>query len=723
MPADAGERTTHTFCRICVSLCGVAVTTSADNKVTRIEPDKDNPHTWRDFCPKGRTASDVLEHPRRILRPMRRTADGYVEATYEEAIADISTRLNAIIERDGADAVGFYHGNPGAASTATLTILGGLMEAIGTHSRFWVGSVDQNNIHVVAHEMYGSAMIALIPDVDECDFFLLIGMNPAHSGFHWLWSVPDGWGRVLTAQARGAQVVVVDPRRTATAAKADQHISIQPGQDWALLLGMLKVIFDEGLTHDDTHQLSGINDIAQLVRAADLSDLADRCGVAADVIEDIARRFALARTAFCLAHTGVSHHTTGTIGEWLVQLLNLVTGRVDRPGGRRFERGYVDTVKVFELMAPALEGTSRVRQLPAVAGHHSLAELAGEITTPGEGQVRALIINAGNPVVSGPDGSALDEALQTLDLLVAIDFVQRESHRHADWLIPAVHFLERDDLLPLTGGIQDRPFAQMGRKVVEPPDGVRPEWTVLTDIALTMGVPLFGRRGINTLIKASRWAARVLRRPNLAFDPQWFDRLLVLHGRTIKWREIADHPHGWHYREKRYGDLKRAIRTADGRVQAAPQIFLAETQRLLSTPPVTAPSDYPLTLINRRHRESMNSWLNESPRLHRRHRSNDLEIHSDDAAEIGLATGDLACVRSQTGSIVVPVVVSDDVRPGTVVCGHGWGSGVFDPRNGGKPHSYGANRNLLVSNAELDPFSQIPALSSTFVRVTTHSPG
>jgi formate dehydrogenase len=703
----------------------VNVTVSADGHVKRIAPDKENPYTWRDFCPKGRTAAEVVEHPQRILRPMRRVGDSYREATYEEAISDISARLTAIIDHHGADAVGFYWGNPGGASTAAIAMFTALMEATGSRSRYFVGSVDQNNTHVVADAMYGTPLVALIPDVDECDYFLLLGMNPAHSGFTWLWSVPDGWSRVLARQAEGARVVVVDPRRTATADKACLHISIRPGQDWAFLLGMVKVILEEELTSESAVPFDGVEELRKLTCEATLAELSSRCDVPADLIAQTAREFAGARTALCLAHTGVAHHTTGTLGEWLTQVLNHITARVDQPGGRRFERGFVDLVSVFERFAPPLDGNSRLRDLPAIAGHHSLAELADEIRTPGPGQIRAMLINAGNPVNSGPDGQALDEAFGGLELLVAIDFVQRESHRHADWLIPAVHWLERDDLLTLSSGLFDQPYVHFGQRAVAPPQGLREEWTFLVDLALAMRTPLFGKRGVNSFIKASRRLAAVAHRPSLAFHPRWIDRVLIASGRALRWKDIKARPHGWIYREREYGDFVRALRTDDHRVHGAPPAFVEEARRHLTGPIPTAPDNYPFQLVNRRHRESMNSWLNESPGLHRRDRGNELEIHPDDASRLGITDGAMVRVSSAVNSIHLPARTTDRVRRGVVASAHGWGSRVFDPRGGDGPTSYGANRNLLVSNAEIDPFSQTPALSSTYVQVAliTQPPG
>ena len=456
--------TVHTFCRYCLASCGVEVTVE-NNQVRKISADKQNPHSWQDFCAKGRTADQVVEHPRRILNPMRRVGDSYVEATWDEAISDIAARMNALIDAGGPDAVGAYYGNPAGYSLSNIIFMSAWLDAVGTHSRYAVGSVDQNALHVVAAAMYGSQLMVPVSDVDNCDFFLLVGTNPAVSAWNWLETVPGGWRRALERHKRGATIVVVDPLRTETADKADLHLAVRPGQDWALLLAMVKVILDGGLEHrqDCTELATGVPELRRLVADSDLDDLAARCDIPRGQIEQVAREFACARGAMVITRTGISLHLAGTVGEWLGHVLNVITGRMDRPGGRRFEPGYVDALRLADLAKPKPH-KSRLAGRDMVAGAHALSELPDEITTPGRGQIRAMVINSGNPVVSGPDGAKLDKALEQLDLLVAIDYVQRESHRHAHWLLPAVHWLERNDLLALTSSMHDEPYADEGRR-------------------------------------------------------------------------------------------------------------------------------------------------------------------------------------------------------------------------------------------------------------------
>ncbi|HEX5144778.1 MAG TPA: molybdopterin-dependent oxidoreductase [Mycobacterium sp.] len=713
--------TVYTFCRYCLASCGVEVTVR-DNQVLKISADRQNPHSWHDFCAKGRTAAQVVDHPRRVRTPLRRVGSGYVEASWEEAIADIAARCNALIAADGPDAIGAYYGNPAGYSSSNLVFFNAWLDAIGTHNRYAVGSVDQNAVHVVAEAMYGSPLLVPVSDIDRCDYFLIVGANPAVSAWNWLETVPGGWRRALDRQQGGATIVVIDPVRTETADKADVHLAVRPGQDWALLLAMVKVILDEGREHaaECTALATGLDELRTLVAAADLADLARRCDIPREQIESVARDFAGAKTAMAITRTGASLHAAGTVAEWLGQALNIITGRMDVPGGRRFEPGYVDTLRLADL-AKTTPHTSRLAGRGMIAGAHALAELPDEITTPGPGQIKALVINSGNPVISGPDGARLDAALAQLDLLVAVDFVQRESHRHAHWILPAAHWLERDDLLAFTSGMHDEPFIQYGVHAVEPPPGVREEWRIFTDLAIAMGRPLFGMRGLNAFITATRKAARMTGRPGLEFTPHWLNRLLVatsrkVNGRKVKWRDLMAHPHGLVLGPREYGRLRGALRTADHKIALAPAEFLSRTRELLAGPQPVAPDSYPFQLGNRRRRHSMNSWLNELPGLHPSGKSTEVLIHPADAAATGIGDGDAVRVFSAVGVVELTATVSDRPRPGLLIIDHGWGSRVFDPVSGGDPQSYGVNRNLLVGD-ELDPLSQTSALSSVYVGI------
>ncbi|WP_158249917.1 molybdopterin-containing oxidoreductase family protein [Zhongshania marina] len=563
-------------------------------------------------------------------------------------------------------------------------------------------------------------MAILIPDVDHADCFLFLGMNPAVSKMVWLDIVADGWNRIIAAQARGADLIVVDPRETQTTRKANTHVRVKPGQDWALLLAIIKVVFEHSWQHqEDCNAASGVSIIQEIAEGADIADLSLRCGVAVEQIVDIATRFAKANSAVCVARTGISQNKNGTVAEWLSHVLNLITGRIDKQGGRYFSHGvFKDALKFLDKLAPPIARRSRIGNHEAISGAYPLAILADEILTPGEDQIRALIINGGNPVISGPDGARLDAAFEDLDLLVAIDFFQRESHRHADWLIPGSHFLERDEFYLLFSGFYDRSFTQLGRQVVPPPNGVKTEWDFYVDLCLAMKAPFNGVLGFNAVIRLSRKLAQLTKNPRLAFNVRWIWALIVKLATPLRWKDIANQPQGLVYGEKTYGHLKSALKTVDGKIAAAPVNFVAALQRRVnSSEGLEAQSDYPLQLVSLRDNTMMNSWLVET--VKRKGIGGDfIEIHPSDAERYAIEDNQIVRVRSSIGQTDIKTMVSEKIAPGTVCIPHGWGSRLFDPVNGTDSEVKGVNRNLLIASDDLDELSGMPSLNGTFVAVS-----
>jgi formate dehydrogenase len=694
------EATVSTFCRICESRCGIDVTVN-DGQVVRIGPDKQNPYSWRDFCSKGRSAAEVVNHPRRLRWPLRRGDGGYQRATWEEATEDISTRLTRIRDRHGPDAIALYLGNPVGFNGANGAWFSALARGLQTKNLYSVSSVDQNNLQRVCHEMYGRWLVPLVPDVDECDYFLLVGMNPAVSTFGWIHNVPDGWRRTLSRQAAGATVVIVDPNQTESTAKADRHVAVWPGQDWALLLGILSMVLRENLTQTSAlPTLTGMATLEALVGEIDIADLAARCRVPVATIEQIAREFASARTAMCVAHTGVSHNGDGVLAEWLSHVLNAVTGRLDAIGGRRVEPGYLPMRTMFGTRPAEF---SRVRGLPAIAGARSLAELADEILTPGDGQVKALICNSGNPVLSAAQGPRLDEAIGSLDLMVAVDLLQRESHRHADWLLPGAHFLEREDLLPVYSSFEDQPFIQFAQAAVSPPPDVREEWVFWRDLATALDIPLFGSS-------------------TASMTPRGLWEQTVNGGGRVTWDDLVASPHGLIYAEKSYHHLDAVLATADGTVHVAPDDFITSLRQALRGPAPKTSETWPMLLSNQRLKSSMNSWLNDTPTTLRRNTTNALHIHPGDAERLGIGTVDTVRVTSSVDSLDCVAEISDAPQVGVVILAHGWGSRVFDPHNGQPDDLHGVNRNALASDAIVDPLSGTPAFGTVAVRIARVAP-
>ena len=714
---EQSEQVSKTYCRICAVWCGIDVTTDGD-KVIKVGPDKTSPRDWREFCSKGGNAGNTRDHPKRLKTPMKRVGDKYVPASYEEAIKDIAERLSKIRKEQGPHAIATYLGNPGGSSMTSSMFQEGFMKAVGSANKYFVGSVDQNNFSVVAEEMYGCELAITNLDIEHAQCFLLIGMNPAVSKFGWQCFRVNGWQHVLKAQKEGADLIIVDPRQTLSTKKANTHVVIRPGEDWAFLLGMIKAIFANGWQHQqDCDEAKGVDTIKALTEAASLVDLSARCGVPVEQIADVAKRFATVEGSFCVSQTGVAHNRNGTLGEWLANVLNLICGRLDRKGGRYYQPGTLkNTMKTINKMSPPVERRSRIGGFKAVSGAYPLATLADEITTPGQDQIKALIINGGNPVISGPDGEQLDKALDQLDLLIGIDLFQRESHRHAHWLIPATHFLEREDTLALYSVIYEIPFVQLGRGVIKPVNDIEPDWRFFLNLALAMKVPFMGIRGLNTVVKVSRWVSRITGNERHAFNPRWiWATIVTLFGR-VKWSTIANNPQGVVIGEKEYGHFRPSLQTPDGKIQAAPEGFASLLKGRLEEPPTTVVPDYPFQLVNQRRKSMMNSWLVES-NYHRKEFGDFIDINPGDALKKQIVEGQKVVVSSVTNQVVATAQVTDEVPIGIVSMDHGWGSRLFDPQGYEEPEVRGVNRNSLVASDRLDELSGCPNLNGTWVDV------
>lgn len=700
MATELDIRTTFSHCQICEQACGIAIT-STEGKILSIEPDRSQAH-WRDFCIKGAKAGLVRDHPMRLKSPMRRVGSGWESATYDEALEDISARLLELRAHYGPDALASYTGNPNGFSISNSGFHNAFMTAFGTANRFWVGSIDQNAHHYVAEQMYGSPWTCLIPDVDNCECLMLIGANPAISAMSWMGSVPEGWRRVL-ARPPGSELIVVDPRVTETAKQATMHLQGLPDTDWALLLVMLKYIVARGKISPAAHdQASGLPELLKMLdEISDVEALCRHCGLQRDLVEDAAERFASAKTAASIARTGPALGQFGTLTEWLVHTLNLLTGRTDVKGGRYLNIAPVNPIKMGVTLFPEQKKLSRVHRRAPVAGAYAIGDLPGEIETPGPGQVRALIINSGNPVVAGPDGTRLAAALQKLDLLIGIDLFARESHRDAHWLIPGTHFLERDEFNPMLPAMSTDPHMHAGRAALPPPSGIKPEWIFYRDLAAHLGLELF--------------EGAIPPEPKAIID-----FMLGTGDSGITYDDVMGSPHGIALPHNGFGHLKAWTLTADKKINIAPEPLIARLREALRSTIDQTRTSY--AMISRRRMAAMNSWLvNTIGATMRDQRSDAIEMNASDALVAGLATGDLVRVSNPNGSIEARLIVSDAVRPGVVVVEQGWGGMTFDPVTG-EVETVGNNRNVMVNSREIDPLSNVPRLNGTLVQLSIIAP-
>jgi anaerobic selenocysteine-containing dehydrogenase len=687
-------------CNLCEAICGLVFTLDGD-RVTAVKGDPDDPLSRGHICPKAVALQDVHEDPDRLRRPVRRIGRDWHEVSWDEALDLVATNLARAVNEHGRDALAIYLGNPNVHSLGSMTHGTAMVKSFRTRNKYSATSVDQLPAQLVAYLMYGHQLLLPVPDIDRTDLFLVLGANPMASNGS-LMTVPDFPARLRELKARGGRMVVVDPRRTETAKAAHEHHFVRPGSDAFVLLAMLHVLFAEGLTTPPAY-VDGVDAVRAAVEPFTPERAETASGIAADDVRRLARELAAARSAAVYGRVGVSTQEFGLVATWAVQLLNLVTGNLDRPGGVMLTRPAVDAVGRGRIGRGHHDvWRSRVRGLPEFAGELPVATLADEITTPGEGQVRALLTVAGNPVSSTPDGRRLAEAISTLDFVAAVDVYVNETTRLADVILPPTGALERDHYDLVFHTLAVRNTARFTPALFEKPAGTMHDWEIYREIVLRTQRLLTSRRPRRARLAQ---AARMRVSPTRTID-------LLL--RTSKPRLSV--------RRLRRGPvdlgplrpcLPERLQTKDGRVHAAPQQVLDDLARLDAAPVATDG----LVLVGRRHQRDNNSWMHNTPRLTKGRPRHQLYMHPADLAERAIADGAVVRVASAVGTVEVEVRASDDMMPGVVSLPHGYGHRQPGVRMRRAVELPGASMNDLTDPSVLDA-SGNAVLSGVPVTVT-----
>jgi anaerobic selenocysteine-containing dehydrogenase len=642
-------------CNLCEAICGLRFELDGE-KVVSITGDKADPLSRGHICPKAIALGDLHTDPDRLRKPLRRTATGWTEIDWDAAYDLVADRLAAVRTEHGANAVGVYLGNPSVHSLGAMTHGLAFFGMLRTRSRFSATSADQLPHQLAAHQMYGHQVLLPIPDLDRTDYFLVFGANPLVSNGS-IMTVPDVGNRLKALRERDGKLVVFDPRRTETAARADEHVFVRPGTDAAVLLAMVRVILTEGLGKIASY-VDGLDAVREAVSPFTLQFAAQVSGVPEAAIDRIAREFAAAPSAVCYGRVGVSTQRFGLAAQWAVQLMNIVTGNLDAPGGSMIPKPAVDVLK-FISPGHFDAWRSRVRGLPEFGGELPVAALAEEIDTPGEGRIRALVTSAGNPVLSTPDGTRLDKALAGLDFMVSIDFYLNETTRHADVILPPTGPLERDHYDLVFHAFAVRNTARFNPALLPKPEGTKHDWEIFRDLGrrYVKRIPLRGMRKITAL--------------RLRIPPaRLVDLLLRLGPYRLSLRKLRKAEHGVDLGplgSRMPGVLPR------GRVQAAPEVLRAAAAEAARE--LTAPAADELLLIGRRHLRSNNSWLHNAPRLVKGKPRHHLLMHPKDLAARGIVDGTTVLVRSAIGEVRVAVTATEDLMPGVVSLPHGFGHG------------------------------------------------
>ena len=693
------ERTHFGACNLCEAICGLEFKVRGA-EIVQIKGDAADPLSRGHICPKAVALKDIYEDPDRLRRPLRRVGQQWQEISWDAAFDLVAEQLAAAYQRD-PDSVAAYLGNPSVHNYGVLLSASQMLGPIRTKNRYSATSVDQLPHQLMAYWMYGHQLMVPITDIDRTQYFLVLGANPMASNGS-LMTVPDFRHRLKALHARGGKMVVIDPRRSETAEVADAHHFIRPGTDAAFLLGLLKVMIDEGLTQPGRLAAftDGLDQALEAIRPFDLETLSAHCGIAVADIQTIARDFAAADGAACYGRMGVSVQAFGSLCQWLIQLINLATGNLDREGGMLFTEPALDMVQGPAASRPGSFGRhyTRVRGLPEFGGELPVAALAEEIETEGAGQVRALVTIAGNPVLSTPNGRRLDAALASLDFMVSVDIYLNETTRHADVILPPTCTLEHDHYDLIFQHFAVHNTARFNTPLFDKPAGTMHDWEIFQAVgqrlAAKLGQPV-----------------RPMPKPE-----QIVDMGLRSSRHQLSVKALSAHPHGVDLGPLRPTLPDRLVH-ANKRIQAAPPAIFEELTRFATVLAQPVSTESTLQLIGRRHVRSNNSWMHNSHRLVKGTPRHQLLMHPEDIAARGLTDGGRVRVRSRVGEVQVEVLASNEVMPGVVSLPHGWGHDRTGIRLGIAQAHAGVSNNDLTDEQYLDALSGNAALNGVTVQV------
>ncbi|MGA5541770.1 molybdopterin-dependent oxidoreductase [Mycobacterium sp. NPDC051198] len=722
------------ICPFCEATCGLTLTIS-DGRVTGARGDRDDVFSAGFICPKGASFGELDNDPDRLTHPLVRRDGVLTPATWDEAYAVITERLGAVIAEHGGASVGVYLGNPNAHTVAGSLYAPLVIKGLGTRQVFSASTLDQMPKHVALGLMFGSPVAFTVPDLDRTDYLVIIGANPMVSNGS-LATAADFPGKLRALRKRGGKLVVIDPARTQTAKLADRHLAPRPGTDAALLFAIVHVLFEEDLVDLGrlAEHVTGVEEVRTLADEFSPEAVEAACGVDAEEIRDLARELAAAPTAAVYGRIGTSTVEFGTIGSWLVDVINVLTGNLDRPGGAMFALG-----AAAPAPRPPKPGrgfrtgrwASRVSGYPEVLSELPAAALAEEIDTAGEGQIKAMITIAGNPVLSAPDGDRLDKALDTVDFMLSVDPYLNETTRHADVILPppppsqSAHFDVALNNLAVRNNVRYSSPAL-------PLDGRPDEPEILSRLALILyGIGADGDPALVDAQVITTTLAKEVANPDspvagrdvaeltaMLYDGPGYERRLDMMLRVgpygdafgakpdgLTMERLKANPHGIDL-----GPLQPRIpeilRTPSGRIELAPEPIVTDVARLRDALGRSAGG---FLLIGRRHLRSNNSWMHNLPALSGGSNRCTLQIHPDDAADLGLT--DIAVIKGPGGELLAPIEADDGMRRGVVSLPHGWGhdrSGTGQRLAASHP---GANVNQLNDGTHLDPLSGTAVLN------------
>jgi len=701
---ESNTRTEYTFCRICESLCGLEVQMQG-NEVLRIRPDQDHVATNGFGCPKGLKQHHLFNSPDRLRHPMKRVGKDWERISWAQALREIGGKVRQLRKDHGPASLGMYVGTAAGFSVLHPVFAQGFMDGLGSNQMYASATQDCSNKFAAAEHLYGFPFTQPFPDLHHSECFIVVGANPVVSKWSFL-QVPNPSLHLKRMERRGCKLFFVDPRKTESAKVAGEHVFIRPGTDIFFYLAFLNELIRVGGVNEARvkQYMKGYEDLVQLARPWTPERAGEVTQIPADTLRRMVQAYAGADGAALYCSTGVNMGGNGLLAFWIQECINAVSGNLDRQGGTLVGKGVIDFAKFGSK-----NGILMKRDRSRIGGHRKVNDafpggvLADEILTPGEGQLRALFVTGGNPLLTMANSNRLRQAFQELELLVTLDILPNETGSLAHYMLPCTSPLERADLpfiFPLMLGLQTKPYLQATRRLVKPDGEQRDEATIYLDLARASGVNLFGSAVAQRFLELAK-AIHSARRPkgDQPSVPQEFllSALLRLTGQQ-GFRKLLKKPHGDLRHPHEPGSfLGQRVYTEDGRVNLAPRPLLEQAQKLELDFHAELERRDVLKLITKRHVTTHNSWTHNYEDFVRGERqTNYLYVHPLDAERLGLKDKQLADVRTETGAVRLPVKLLSDLMPGTVALPHGWGH--QSTRQNVAKETKGVNVNILAAD-------------------------
>lgn len=695
--------THYRTCNLCEAMCGLEIKYQ-EKEIISIIGDKKDPLSKGYLCPKSLALKDLYEDTDRLKTPLKKTATGFQEISWEEAFTEVETQIKRIQNKYGNNAIGTYQGNPNVHNVGLMLYGAPFLKSLKTKQKYSATSADQLPHHIASLKMFGHQMLIPIPDIERTDYLLILGANPAASNGSLL-TAPGFSQKIKNIQKRGGKVINIDPRFTETSKIVSEHFFINPGKDALLLLSILYVVFKEGLVSIQylENHLKEIASIEKIVKEYSPKITSKIIGLSENEITTIARDFANSDTAVCYGRMGVSTQEFGGVCQWLINVLNIVTNNTDKIGGAMFTKAAIDLVFMTGVQGKVGNFDryrSRLHNLPEYSGELPVATLADEILVEGEGQIKALICTAGNPVLSIPNGKKLEKALAELEFMVSIDIYLNETSKHADIILPTTNGLETAHYDLVFHQFAIRNTAKYSDILFEKDDNQKHDWQILNELTERITGkknPLTPEMMLDGMLKYSPYKDANLSIKKLKENPNGIDLGAL--------KPI----------------LKERIFTDDKKINLAPSIFVEDLKRLktvLLADYKEGKKKYPFALIGRRHLRNNNSWMHNSKLLMKGKDRCTLLMNPKDAASLSISNHQKVKISSNISTIELPVEISEEMKIGVLCMPHGFGHNREGTNITTAQKNAGESINDLTDDKKIDVLTGNANFSGTRVKVS-----